>query len=120
MRHIDLIVADIPDSTPVRIEDGRNGIVVIRIGDHLSAFEDSCPHAQWRLSEGEIVDGVLECPGHAWEFCSDTGRCLNVPAYRLIRIDAVQADGTARLFLEPDDGGNAAVTSKGMDDSAPA
>ena len=36
------------------MEDGGSGIVVLREGDTVSAFEDVCPHARWRLSDGEI------------------------------------------------------------------
>ena len=37
MRHIDLVSADLPDATPVRIEDGGSGIVVIRNCDRVTA-----------------------------------------------------------------------------------
>jgi nitrite reductase/ring-hydroxylating ferredoxin subunit len=100
MRHIDLISAELPDATLVRIEDGASGIVVIRDGDRVTAYEDSCPHAQWRLSDGELVNGVLECPGHGWEFCTNSGQCLNVPAYRLKPIAVTHVGAHVRLHLE--------------------
>jgi nitrite reductase/ring-hydroxylating ferredoxin subunit len=99
MRHIDLIVGDLPDLTPVRVENGRDGIVVIRNGDRVAAFEDRCPHAQWRLSDGEIVGGVLECPGHGWEFCPATGRCVTVPAYALTPVSVERIGGSVRLAI---------------------
>lgn len=100
MRHIDVSRAELPDATPVRIEDGGSGIVVIRVGDRVKAYEDSCPHAQWRLSDGELVNGVLECPGHGWEFCADSGQCLNVPAYQLKPIAVTHEGAHIRLHLE--------------------
>ena len=119
MRHIDLLVSDIPAAKPLRIENGRNGIVVIRTGEHVAAYEDSCPHAQWRLSDGEIVNGVLECPGHGWEFCTATGQCLNVPAYRLRPISTVRVGPYARVLLDSD--APAAVTDDaGVPDAASA
>jgi nitrite reductase/ring-hydroxylating ferredoxin subunit len=102
MRHIDLLVSDIPADKPLRLENGRSGIVVIRTAEHVAAYEDSCPHAQWRLSDGEIVGGVLECPGHTWEFCTTTGQCLNVPAYRLRPISTVRVGPYARFLLDSD------------------
>ena len=83
MPHIELDLENLPLDKPVRIDRGATGIVVIRRREGVTAFEDSCPHAQWRLSGGEINGGVLECPGHGWEFDVTTGRCLTVPAYCL-------------------------------------
>jgi len=83
MPHIDLTLDDLPLDTPVRIESGANGIVIVRRSDGVSAFEDSCPHAQWRVSRGEITGGLLECPGHGWVFDVASGRCVTVPAYCL-------------------------------------
>ncbi len=83
MPHIKISVESIPIGIPVRVEHGSASAVVIRTVESVSAFEDSCPHAQWRLSGGEVSGNVLECPGHGWEFNVLTGRCLNVPAYRL-------------------------------------
>ena len=34
-----------------------------------------CPHAGSDLSEAEIVDGQIVCPGHRWHFELDTGEC---------------------------------------------
>jgi UDP-MurNAc hydroxylase len=34
-----------------------------------------CPHAGSDLSEAEIVDGKIVCPGHRWHFDLETGRC---------------------------------------------
>lgn len=83
MPHIEVALDAVPPDQPVRLENGACGIVVLRTGDSIRAYHDECPHAQWRLSEGEIVDGVLECPGHGWQFDIETGRCTDVPVYCL-------------------------------------
>jgi nitrite reductase/ring-hydroxylating ferredoxin subunit len=100
MRHIDLRIDSIPVDRPLRVEDGRSGIVVLRDGDAITAFEDVCPHAQWRLSDGELVNGILECPGHGWEFSPETGRCVNVPAYCLKPIAIVRDGDLIRLAID--------------------
>jgi nitrite reductase/ring-hydroxylating ferredoxin subunit len=86
---IEIPLGDIPADRPMRVEFGERGIVVVRTANGISAFEDSCPHAQWRLSDGELIGDVLECPGHGWEFQGTTGRCVNVPAYCLKRFDVI-------------------------------
>ena len=98
MRRIEIPLGEVPADRPVRVEHGEVGVVVVRTVEGIRAFEDSCPHAQWRLSDGELINGVLECPGHGWEFTSSTGRCVNVPAYCLkrfsvtVRNDVIEID----------------------------
>lgn len=97
MRHIDLSLDDIPRESLLRIDDGGAGIVVVRTGDSVTAFEDVCPHAKWRLSDGELVNGLLECPGHGWEFCPATGDCVTVPAHSLKPVTVTRLGQRIRL-----------------------
>jgi len=83
MPGIEIDLEVLPENKPVRFELEGMGVVVVRIGTEIHAYEDVCPHAGWRLSEGEIIDGRLECPGHGWQFQPATGQCTDVPAYRL-------------------------------------
>jgi nitrite reductase/ring-hydroxylating ferredoxin subunit len=83
MPRINVELDKIPLETPVRLKHGGAAIVVIRTGNGVSAFHDRCPHAQWPISDGEIIDGILVCPGHEWQFNVISGQCLNSPAYQL-------------------------------------
>jgi nitrite reductase (NADH) small subunit len=40
------------------------------------AIDDTCPHMGASLSAGEVCDGVVTCPWHAWRFsiCDGTWR----------------------------------------------
>jgi nitrite reductase/ring-hydroxylating ferredoxin subunit len=98
-RLIEIALADIPAHRPMRFEAGETGVVVVRTEQGVCAFEDSCPHAQWRLSDGDVIGNVLECPGHGWEFDASTGRCLNVPAYCLKRYPVTTEDGQVRIEI---------------------
>jgi nitrite reductase/ring-hydroxylating ferredoxin subunit len=92
MPHIDLDAGTLPLDAPVRIENGAAGIVVVRTARGVVAYEDVCPHAGWRLSQGEVFDGRLECPGHGWAFVLDSGVCASVPAYCLRRVSVTPLD----------------------------
>ena len=81
-----LPLSDFALNVPVRVEREGMNLVVIRLENEIVAYEDVCPHASWPLSEGSVRDGVLECPGHGWEFSVANGRCLNAPSYCLSRI----------------------------------
>ena len=46
-----------------------------RFGDHL--VQRHCPHLGADLARfGEVVDGVLTCSLHGWQYDVETGRCL--------------------------------------------
>ena len=75
-------------------------IVLLRTKERIYAFEDVCPHAFWPLSSGTFHDGVLECPGHAWQFSVQTGRCHESPTYCLTPISASIADEVVQLEWE--------------------
>jgi 3-phenylpropionate/trans-cinnamate dioxygenase ferredoxin subunit len=72
-------------------------IVLLRTNERIYAFEDVCPHAFWPLSSGTFHDGVLECPGHAWEFSVQTGRCQESPTYCLTPISTSIAGEVVQL-----------------------
>ncbi len=92
MPRIRISLDTIPVNKPTRVEHADTAVVVIRGRDGVTAFPDVCPHAFWRLSDGELVNGNLECPGHGWEFDVATGAGLTVPSYCLqplaVRVEA--------------------------------
>ena len=91
MNSIELALAELPEGVLTRLECGDEGIVVVRHGTEINAFLDVCPHAGWRLSEGEMLDAkTLECPGHVWKFDVQTGSCIDVPAYELTSVAVVR------------------------------
>ena len=44
----------------------------------LVCLKDRCPHRAAKLSDGQIIDGKLECLYHGWQFGTD-GQCLHIP-----------------------------------------
>jgi nitrite reductase (NADH) small subunit len=97
MPRAEISIAEVPLNVPTRVEHQGMKLVVVRTESQISAYEDVCPHAFWPLSEGTLRNGVLECPGHDWEFSADSGRCLNAPAYCLTPVSIEVQDGTIRL-----------------------
>lgn len=97
MPNIDVSLADIATDGLTHIEHAGKKIVVVRTGGQIYAYPDACPHAFWPLSKGIVREGVLECPGHGWEFDVRTGRCLNTPDHCLTPILATVRDGAIRL-----------------------
>ena len=59
--------------------------MLARREDEIFALEDRCSHEDFPLSEGEIVDGALECILHGARFDLRTGRALSLPAVRPVK-----------------------------------
>ena len=60
--------------------------------------DNSCPHRDGPLGEGDLEDGIVTCPWHAWQFDVRTGEalynagsCVRTYAVQL-RDDGVYAD----------------------------
>ena len=100
MPRIEIKLDKIPTETPVRLKHDGAAIVVIRTRNGVSAFHDRCPHAQWPLSDGEIVNDILVCSGHGWQFNVTTGQCVNSPAYQLKPLSVVMYNDS--IYIEWD------------------
>jgi len=57
-------------------------LVLFRTPVGVSALIDRCPHRNYPLSEGRLVEGSLQCPYHGWRFGPD-GACVEVPGCTL-------------------------------------
>ena len=57
-------------------------LVLFRTAGGVSTLIDRCPHRNYPLSEGRLVDGALQCPYHGWRFAGDGG-CVEVPGCAL-------------------------------------
>ena len=103
MARIELPIESLPIGRPVRLECGDVGIVIVRRSDtELFAFPDVCPHAGWRLSEGELVEGRLECPGHGMQFDLATGRCIDVDSHCLEPLEVSRLENRVIVMLNRD------------------
>lgn len=57
-------------------------LVLFRNSAGVSAFYDRCPHRNYPLSLGKLVNDTLECPYHGWRF-DGNGQCRDVPGCTL-------------------------------------
>ncbi|MEM1282759.1 MAG: Rieske 2Fe-2S domain-containing protein [Chlamydiota bacterium] len=73
-------VSDVPlgRSISVMTSDERE-IALFNVEGTIYALENQCPHAGGPLAEGDVKDGIVTCPWHAWEFNLKTGMCINAP-----------------------------------------
>ncbi len=88
-------VADIPPDTARRFEVGGLAVCVVRCGDDFYAIGDRCSHADYSLSEGEVLceEREVECWKHGSTFSLKTGEPQSLPAIKPVPVFEVRLDG---------------------------
>ena len=66
-------VAALPANTVIEAEINGNSYAICNWAGEVRAFEGICPHAGGPLGQGNVADGNLICPWHAWEYDCLTG-----------------------------------------------
>jgi nitrite reductase/ring-hydroxylating ferredoxin subunit/uncharacterized membrane protein len=75
-----LDVSEVPERTPVKAKAGAQSLVLVRLGDHITALHDTCSHAGCSLAEGSVDGEAIVCPCHGSRFALRDGRVLAGPA----------------------------------------
>ena len=88
-------LSDLPAGEAVRVEAGRYGICVVRLGEDVYALKDRCSHQDWLLSDGEVDvrDSFIECTKHGSMFSLKDGNPESLPATRPVPVYAVRTEG---------------------------
>jgi toluene monooxygenase system ferredoxin subunit len=80
--------------------DGQK-VVVLNVGGTVCAYADYCAHKGVPLSTGRLIDDVLLCDVHYWEYDSKTGCGINPAGVQLRKFRvAVREDG---IWVDPFD-----------------
>ncbi len=75
-------IDEFADDMPVaaRLPDGDE-VCVVKVQGEVYAFQNRCTHAEFPMSDGEMVDDfVIECGLHGAQFDVRTGKVLELPA----------------------------------------
>ena len=88
-------LADLPPGTAKRFDVEKRRIAVVRCGDDVYAVGDTCTHADFSLSEGEVYcdEREIECWKHGSTFSLVTGEPQSLPATRAVPVYKVEVDG---------------------------
>ena len=92
---------------PEDIEDGRAKIIlaageriaIFRSGNELSALSAVCQHQNGPLGEGRIIDGLVVCPWHGYQYKPRCGQSPE-PFQEVVPTFALRLQG-GRVFLNP-------------------
>jgi nitrite reductase/ring-hydroxylating ferredoxin subunit/DMSO/TMAO reductase YedYZ heme-binding membrane subunit len=94
------LAADIPENRARRVTTpSGQQIAVFRYDGKVSAISNVCAHQMGPLAEGCIIDGLVTCPWHGWQYDPATGRSP-APYTEKVETFAVRVrDG--RVFVAP-------------------
>ena len=84
-------------------ECGGRKVAIYKVDDQYFATSDLCTHGSARLSEGEVVEGYIECPLHygLFEICS--GKAQGAPVTSDLRVYPLRVQGTRiEIRIEPE------------------
>jgi len=72
-------LCDLPQDRPTRVSLYDEPLVLFFDAQgQVNCLKDRCPHRAARLSDGQMIDGKLECLYHGWQFGA-AGRCVLIP-----------------------------------------
>jgi 3-phenylpropionate/trans-cinnamate dioxygenase ferredoxin subunit len=86
---------DIAPGSARRFDVAGSAVAVVRIGEDFYAIGDTCSHADFSLSEGDVWPDELEieCPKHGSTFSLVTGEPQTLPATTPVPVFDVVVDG---------------------------
>jgi toluene monooxygenase system ferredoxin subunit len=61
----------------IELDTDAGPLLLINLDGSIFAYENRCPHKGARLGRGELVNGIIVCPNHRWEFCARGGHGVN-------------------------------------------
>lgn len=94
-------LSDLAPGTALDVVAGGVEIALVR-DEHggVHALEDRCSHDDIALSDGDVEGCTIECWKHGSQFDLSTGRPLQLPAVRPVRVMPVRLeDGT--VLVDP-------------------
>ena len=81
------------DNSVIRVHLDGTPIAVARSNGTVFACQDTCTHEEASLADGDVFDGIIECPLHGARFDLRTGAVKSLPAVLPLRVFEVKVEG---------------------------
>jgi 3-phenylpropionate/trans-cinnamate dioxygenase ferredoxin subunit len=94
-------LSDLGDDDVRRFDLGERTFAIYRTGGNVYATDGLCTHEQIHLSDGLVMDHVIECPMHNGRFDIRNGRALGAPACVDLKTYPAKVEGDA-IFIQVD------------------
>ena len=89
---------DVRARLPFVFELGDSRFKLVAQADRLLAYSVTCPHLLGPLDEAEIVEGVVRCPWHGYEFDIVTGTCRTGQACQLAPAPTIEINEAGHVI----------------------
>lgn len=80
-------IGDIPEGRGAAYVVGERLVAVFNDCGTYFALDDICPHMGASLAPGEVHEGIVICPWHAWRFRLCDGAWADNPKLKVDRFD---------------------------------
>ncbi|MEO7995535.1 MAG: Rieske (2Fe-2S) protein [bacterium] len=71
-----LPIAELPPGTIRKVMVGDTPVLLHNVGGTIYATSDTCCHMGADLEQAELINHVLICPWHGWQYDVTNGQCL--------------------------------------------
>ena len=78
-----LKVQDVPEGDIKCIDLEGHSLLLSRVEQRVTCFENACSHLGMPMDMGTVADGILTCPHHNFEYSLTSGECLTAPEVQL-------------------------------------
>ena len=79
------LLEDVPENELFAVELDGVSIMLANSEGEIMALQDECSHEEFPLSDGELVNGHVECLLHGARFDLRTGAAKALPAVRPVK-----------------------------------
>lgn len=76
----------LPPDSVMEVEVRGNPYAICNVGGQLHALEGICPHAGGPLGQGTLIDKILQCPWHGYEFDPTSGENLDDAMMKVTKV----------------------------------
>ena len=91
--HMVATIEDVPEEDVIPVIIGDQFIALYNVNGIFFATDDLCTHEQARLSDGFVIDDIIECPLHQGRFHIPTGKAKGAPVNCNLRTHMVKVEG---------------------------
>jgi nitrite reductase/ring-hydroxylating ferredoxin subunit len=92
---------DVRSRLPLVVEFGERRFRIVELDGEFVAHSAECPHLLGPLDECEVVDGVISCPWHGYQFDLRTGKSADARSLQLRSAPQVVVDAaTGQVRIE--------------------
>ena len=93
-------LSGVPENSVIEVSVGDDLYAICNVRGNLHALSGTCLHQGGPLGQGQVADGRVICPWHAWEFDCRTGENIDDPTQRVPTYE-VKVEGDDILLQVP-------------------